>query len=86
MGRRLFQRCAMPLFKAYKQPFVQNITVNRKGLVNSVELAVELAPSFTWGEPLHTSGFFSVLVNHLAEDKVDCDLRSPGLRPADRAL
>jgi hypothetical protein len=34
-------------------------------------LAIELAPSAVWSEPLHVSGLFSVLVSHLAEDKVN---------------
>lgn len=41
-----------------------------KGLISSIALAVELAPSAAWGEPLHVSGLFSVLVDHLAEGEV----------------
>ena len=70
---RFFQRCAVPLFRAYVLPLAQSITVNYKGLVNSIALAVELAPSAAWGEPLHVSGLFSVLVNDLSDDKVNCD-------------
>ena len=65
------QRCAVPLFTAYKPPLTQNITANIKGLVNSVALAVELAPSAAWGEPLHVSGLFSVLVDQLSADNVN---------------
>jgi hypothetical protein len=49
----------------------QEITVNMKGLIKTVALVIELAPSATWGEPLHLSGLFSVLVNQLAADKVN---------------
>ncbi|KAF9653383.1 ARM repeat-containing protein [Thelephora ganbajun] len=66
----VLQLHAVPLFEAYKPPLTQNITVNTKGLINSIALAIELAPSATWGEPLHVSGLFSVLVNHLAEEKL----------------
>lgn len=59
------------MFEAYKPPLTQNITVNIKGLINSIALAIELAPSATWGESLHVSGLFSVMVNHLAEEKVN---------------
>lgn len=65
-----FQRCAVPLFEAYRPPLTQEITANIKGLINSIALAIELAPAATWGEPLHISGLFGVLVNHLADDKV----------------
>jgi hypothetical protein len=66
-----FQQCAVPLFEAYKPPLTQNVTINVKGLINSIALAIELAPSAAWGEPLHVSGLFSVLVDHLADDKVN---------------
>ena len=42
-----------------------------RGLTNSIALAIQLAPSAAWGEPLYVSGLFSVLVDHLAKDKVD---------------
>ena len=54
-------------------PLAQHITANMKGLVNSVALAVQLAPSATWGEPLHVSGLFSLLVDDLTDDKVNYD-------------
>ena len=54
----------------------QNITANIKGLINSIALAIELAPSSTWGEPLHVSGLFNVLVNDLIDDKVNHDFSS----------
>lgn len=73
-----FQRYAIPLFAAYKPPLTQKITANVKGLINSVALAIELAPSAVWGEPLHDSGLFSVLVDHLAEEKVNYNVLSPG--------
>jgi hypothetical protein len=66
-----FQRCAVPLFEAYKPPLTQSVTVNVGGLINSIALAIELAPSAAWGEPLHVSGLFRVLVDHLAEDEVN---------------
>ncbi|KAF9782921.1 ARM repeat-containing protein [Thelephora terrestris] len=66
----VLQRCAVPLFEAYKLPLSHNVTVNYKGLINSIELAIELAPSAVWSEPLHVSGLFSVFVSHLAEDKL----------------
>ena len=66
-----FQLCAVPLFEAYKSPLTQKVTVDVKGLINSIALAIELAPSATWGEPLHVSGLFGVLVDHLAKDKVN---------------
>jgi len=62
------------LFRAYKPPLTQKITANIKGLVNSIALAIELAPSATWGEPLHVSGLFRVLVDHLAEDKLQATI------------
>ena len=65
------QRCAVPLFEAYKAPLAQNVTINMKGLISSIALAIELAPSATWGEPLHISGLFSVLMKQLTEDKVN---------------
>jgi hypothetical protein len=65
------------LFKAYKRPLIQKITSNIKGLVGSIALAIELAPSGAWGEPLHVSGLFGVLVDHLAEEKVNYDVLSP---------
>ena len=74
----VFQRCAVPLFRAYVPPLVQNITVNIKGLINSIALAIELAPSATWGEPLHVSGLFSVLVDDLTDDKVNYKFPSLG--------
>ena len=73
-----FKRCAVPLFRAYIPPLIQSITINIKGLINSIALAIELAPSATWGEPLHVSGLFSVLIDQLAEDKVNCGVLSPG--------
>ena len=51
-------------------PLVQNITINYKGLVSSVALAIQLAPSAAWGESLHVSGLFGVLVKDLIDDKV----------------
>ena len=51
-------------------PLAQSITANYRGLIGSVALAVELAPSATWGEPLHVSGLFSALVDDLKNDKV----------------
>jgi len=59
-------------------PLAQSITVNYKGLINSIALAIELAPSAAWGEPLHVSGLFSMLVDELINDKVNCT--SPSLR------
>jgi len=71
------------LFRAYKPPLTQKITAsNIKGLIKSIALAIELAPSAAWGEPLHVSGLFSVLVDHLAEDKVNYG----GLFPRDGKL
>jgi len=72
-----FQRCAVPLFEAYKPSLTQAITFNMKALINSITLAVELAPSATWGEPLHVSGLFGVLVDHLAKDEVNHDFSPP---------
>jgi len=71
------------LFRAYKPPLTQKITAsNIKGLIKSIALTIELAPSDVWGEPLRASGLFSLLVDHLAEDKVDYD----GLFPRDGKL
>jgi hypothetical protein len=70
------QQCAVPVFEAYKPPLTQNLTINVKGLINSIALVIELAPSAAWGEPLHISGLFSVLVDYLADDKVNYGLLS----------
>lgn len=69
--RQLSKQCAAPLFEAYKLPLSQNqnVTVNLKGLINSIALSIELAPPTAWSEPLHVSGLFSVLLKHLAEEK-----------------
>lgn len=53
----------------------QAVQMNVKDMAIIVNMAVQLAPSNLWGEPLHTSGLFTYLVRSLREEKV-CLFRS----------
>ena len=72
-----FQLYALPLFIAYKPPLTRGIDINISGLVDSIALAIQLAPSSVWKKPLHDSGLFSLLVDNLTEARVDHDFCPP---------
>ncbi|KAF7301791.1 Importin N-terminal domain-containing protein [Mycena indigotica] len=64
----ILQTSAVDLFRAFVNALSSAaVERNIKDMILALNLLVQLAPSALWGEPMHTSGLFSVLLKTIVE-------------------
>ncbi|KAJ7638980.1 armadillo-type protein [Roridomyces roridus] len=67
-GALILQRHALDLFKAFNLALTgAAIETNLKDMIIALNLLIQVAPSSLWGEPMHTSGLFSVLMKNIVD-------------------
>ncbi|KZT12770.1 ARM repeat-containing protein [Laetiporus sulphureus 93-53] len=66
---RVLQPFAVDLFRAYVKAIKQAMGVNITSMATSLTILFQIAPSALWGEALHVSGLFALLVKTLVDDK-----------------
>ncbi|KAJ7129521.1 armadillo-type protein [Mycena epipterygia] len=67
-GVLILQTFAVDLFQAFRVALSSAaVTTNLKDMIISLNLLVQVAPSSLWGEAMHTSGLFSLLIKNIVE-------------------
>ncbi|KAJ7178998.1 armadillo-type protein [Mycena filopes] len=67
-GVLILQTSAVELFTAFRVALTSAaVAINLKDMILSLNLLVQIAPSQLWGEAMHTSGLFSVLMKNLLD-------------------
>ncbi|KAJ7094628.1 armadillo-type protein [Mycena belliarum] len=67
-GVFILQTSAVDLFHAFRRALSSAaVATNLKEMLISLNLLVQVAPSSLWGEPMHTSGLFSLLLKNIVE-------------------
>ncbi|KAJ7276541.1 armadillo-type protein [Mycena haematopus] len=68
-GVIILQTFAVDLFHAYRTTLSNAATVatNQKDMLISLNLLLQVAPSSLWGEAMHVSGLFSLLMKNILE-------------------
>ncbi|KAJ7781094.1 armadillo-type protein [Mycena metata] len=67
-GVLILQTSAADLFTAFRIALTSAaVAINLKDMLLSLNLLVQLAPAQLWGEAMHTSGLFSVLMKNIVE-------------------
>ncbi|KAF7355443.1 Importin N-terminal domain-containing protein [Mycena sanguinolenta] len=68
-GILILQTFAVDLFHAFRTTLSNSATVatNQKDMIISLNLLLQIAPSTLWGEAMHVSGLFSLLMKNILE-------------------
>ncbi|KAJ6486383.1 armadillo-type protein [Mycena vitilis] len=67
-GVLILQTHAVDFFTAFRMALSSAaVAVNLKDMLISINLLVQVAPSTLWGEAMHTSGLFSLLLKNILE-------------------
>ncbi|KAJ7180251.1 armadillo-type protein [Mycena crocata] len=67
-GTLILQTFAVDLFRAFSVALSSAaVATNLKDMVVSLNLLIQTAPSLLWGEAMHTSGLFSILMKNIVE-------------------
>ena len=65
------QTFAVDLFRAFVDALSSaSVETNLKDMILALNLLVQVAPSSLWGEAMHTSGLFSLLMKNIADGEV----------------
>lgn len=66
---RVLQFYAVDLLRAYVKAIGQAVAVNVHEMATSLTILFQIAPAALWGEAMHVSGLFALIVDTLLEDK-----------------
>ncbi|KAI0938258.1 hypothetical protein AcV5_001092 [Taiwanofungus camphoratus] len=66
---QVLQSYALDLFRALSKAMSQALSVNVTNMATALNLLFQLSPSSLWGETLHLSGLFAMVVKTLVDDK-----------------
>ncbi|OBZ76700.1 Importin-11 [Grifola frondosa] len=67
---RVLQFNVVNLFQAFVEAINKAMSINIKQITTALAILFQIAPPSLWGEALHVSGLFAVIVKSLQDDKV----------------